>query len=107
MVNKGPHGRLGATDSGLRPGRFALGSAQSRAAARALIERRFAGRARCELVIRHIALDPSLAEPQLGEWYEGSDGQMWRCSHLPAGMTIEEAERIVAERGQPPLKPDW
>jgi hypothetical protein len=37
MVNKGPQGRLGATDSSPRPGCFALGSAQSRAAARAML----------------------------------------------------------------------
>jgi hypothetical protein len=40
MANKGSQGRLGATDSGARPGRFPLGSAQSRAEARALLEAR-------------------------------------------------------------------
>lgn len=38
MELKGPLRRLGATDSGPRPGRFPLGSARSRAAARALLE---------------------------------------------------------------------
>jgi hypothetical protein len=37
MANKGPQGRLGATDSSPRPGCFALGSAQSRATARAML----------------------------------------------------------------------
>lgn len=37
MVNKGTRARLGATDSGARPGRFPLGSALSRAAARSLL----------------------------------------------------------------------
>src|ERR1017187_188542 len=37
MVNKGSQGRLGATDSSPRPGCFSLGSAQSRAAARAML----------------------------------------------------------------------
>ena len=37
MVNKGTRARLGATDSGARPGCFPLGSALSRAAARALL----------------------------------------------------------------------
>jgi hypothetical protein len=37
MANKGPQGRLGATDSSPRPGCFALGSEQSRAAARAML----------------------------------------------------------------------
>jgi len=40
MQNKGSQGRLGATDSGPRPGGFPLGSAQSRAAARALLAAR-------------------------------------------------------------------
>jgi hypothetical protein len=37
MANKGAQGRRFATDSGVRPGRFPVGSAQSRAAARALL----------------------------------------------------------------------
>jgi hypothetical protein len=37
MVNQGPRGRRGATNSSPRPGCFALGSAQSRAAARSLL----------------------------------------------------------------------
>jgi hypothetical protein len=40
MVNKGPQRRLRATDSSPRPGCFVLGSAQSRAAARAMLARR-------------------------------------------------------------------
>src|ERR1700722_13272028 len=40
MANKGSQGSLGATYSAPRPGRFPLGSAQSRAAARALLEAR-------------------------------------------------------------------
>jgi hypothetical protein len=37
MGNKGAEGPLGATNSGPRPGSFPLGSAQSRAAARAML----------------------------------------------------------------------
>ncbi len=99
MANTGTQGRLGATDSGIKPGCFPLGSAQSRAAARAQLEQRFAGREKCDVVIRHIGSDPDWDEPQLGQWHEGPDGQMRRCSHLPADMTIEEAECIVAEPG--------
>lgn len=40
MANKASQNGLGATDSGPRPGRFPLGSAQSRAAARAMLVRR-------------------------------------------------------------------
>jgi hypothetical protein len=40
MANKDQQGRLGATDSGPRPGAFPFGSAQSRAAARSLLATR-------------------------------------------------------------------
>lgn len=40
MANKGPQGPLGATDSGPKPACFPLGSVQSRAAARAMLEAR-------------------------------------------------------------------
>jgi hypothetical protein len=40
VANKGPHERLGATDSGARPGCFPLGSPQSRAAARSMLAAR-------------------------------------------------------------------
>jgi hypothetical protein len=40
MADKGAKRGLGATDSSPRPGRFALGSWQSRAAARAMLVRR-------------------------------------------------------------------
>lgn len=40
MANKDNQERLGATDSGPRPGRFPLGSPQSRAAARAMLAAR-------------------------------------------------------------------
>ncbi len=40
MANKGPQQRLGATDSGSRPGCFPIGSPLSRAAARAMLAAR-------------------------------------------------------------------
>jgi hypothetical protein len=45
MANRDDQARLGATDSGPRPGRFPLGSAQSRAAARAILGARKASEA--------------------------------------------------------------
>ena len=120
MANKGSQRQLGATDAGLKPGDYPLGSAQSRAAARANLERRFAGRKRLDVVTRCIVDVPGFAEPQLGKWRECPDGSLLRFSRLPAGMTIEEAERIVAQPGwkptaspakpecpRPPLKPEW
>jgi hypothetical protein len=40
LTSKGQQGRLVATDAGVRPGGFPLGSAQSRAAARAMLAAR-------------------------------------------------------------------
>ena len=67
MTSKGPQGRLGATNPGPRPGGFPLGSAQSRAAARALLAAREANeeqlRVQCVSVVdgRPVYLD-GLAE---------------------------------------------
>ncbi len=83
----------------MKPGDFALGSSQSRAAARALLERRFAARKRIDIVCS-IPRPREDGEIHIGTWTEGADGSLFRFSSLPPGMTIEEAERIVAERGQ-------
>jgi hypothetical protein len=101
----------------LKPGDFALGSSQSRAAARALLERRFASRERLTLILD---LETGCMEPRIGEWQEGTDGTLVRLCALPDGMTLQEAERIVSQPGwkpsprppkpghpRPPLKPEW
>jgi hypothetical protein len=59
-------------------------------------------------------------EIRIGDWIEGQDGTLFRTCNIPAGMTIQEAERIVSrprwkptapptepERTRPPLKPEW
>lgn len=103
----------------MKPGDFALGSSQSRAAARALLERRFAARKRLDIV-------SSIPRPggdggiHIGTWQEGQDGVLFRFSSIPPGMTIQEAERIASQPGwkptapppeperiRPPLKPEW
>jgi hypothetical protein len=97
MASKGAQDPLSATGAGLKPGEYPLGSAQSRAAARALLERRFAGRNRLDIV-------SSIPRPggdgaiHIGAWSEAADGTLLRFSNIPAGMTLEEAERIVAAR---------
>jgi hypothetical protein len=96
MADKGSQKALGATQGGPQPGNYPLGSAQSRAAARVRLERRFAARERGELIVSHYMLAPD--QIRIGEWKEAWDGTLIRVSHLPKGMTIEEAERIVAER---------
>ncbi len=86
----------------MKPSDFALGSPESRAAARAALERRRAGRKRIDIV-------SSIPRPggdggiHLGTWIECDDGSLFRLSSIPAGMTIAEAERIVL---QPHRKPN-
>lgn len=89
----------GTGDKGASPGDYAVGSPQSRAAARALVERRFAARKRLEIVCS-IPRPGAVGEIRIGEWIEGADGTIFRTSNIPAGMTLQEAERIVAERGK-------
>ena len=101
----------------LKPGDFALGSRQSRAAARAVLERRKTGQRRID-VFGSIPRPYTNSEIRIGTWQEGEDGVLFRYSNIPAGMTIQEAERIVSqpgwkpgppppERVRPPLKPEW
>ena len=82
----------------MRPGDFALGSSQSRAAARAALERRFASRERLSIILSPESF-PECTEPSIGAWREGEDGMLVRTCILPAGMTINEAERIVSQPG--------
>jgi len=70
---------------------------QSRAAARAVLTRRFAGRKTVDLIVSSPLPCPRGDGIRVGEWCEGEDGTLTRISFLPRGMTIEEAERIVAE----------
>lgn len=88
----------GAGGMGARPGDYAIGSPQSRAAARAVLAHRFAGRKRVDLIVSSPIPRPRGDGIRIGEWSEGEDGTLTRVSFLPSGMTIEEAERIVAEQ---------
>jgi hypothetical protein len=67
-----------------------------------MLERRFVAREKHDFVITSTL--PSLHgdEIRIGEWSEGKDGTLRRISTLPPGMSMEEAERIVAARGQQP-----
>jgi hypothetical protein len=77
---------------GANLGQYPLGSPQSRAAARSLVERRRTGR-----LHRTLILDIGEKEPSFTPWREGEDGSLTRICGLPRGMTMQEAERIVAE----------
>jgi hypothetical protein len=90
---------LPATAAGKGLGDLPLGSAQSRAAARALLERRLAGRNRLDIV-SSIPRPGGNGAIHIGAWSEAADGTLMRFCNIPAGMTLEEAEGIVA--GQRP-----
>jgi hypothetical protein len=109
--------RTGVTQT--KPGSYAIGSPQSRAATRALLERRFEERKRVDIVSSIPRPSPN-GEIRIGTWVECHDGSLHRFSSVPAGMTLEEAERIVSlpgwkpvaapaqpERIRPPLKAEW
>jgi hypothetical protein len=105
MASKGAQQPLGATDSGRRPGDYALGSVESRAAARAAVEQRRASQKRRELVIicsiprPNHENDPELDPigPVVHDWHMANDGVLERICWIPPGMTVEEAERICAQ----------
>src|SRR5665213_1007682 len=97
-MSKGSPVPLGATDSGIRPSDYPLGSRQSRAAARAILARRLAGRKRTELIIISSVPRPQSDGIRIGEWRECTDRTLTRISLLPPGMTMREAERVVSER---------
>ena len=78
----------------MKPGDYAVGSPQSRAAARTLLERRFAGRIRRTIIVD---LETDCTEPRIGEWREGADGSLGRVCALPKGMRMQEAERNIPQ----------
>ncbi len=77
------------------PGDYQLRSAQSRAAARSLLERRFAARKRIDIICS-IPRPHSEGAIHIGDWLEGRDGTLVRFCNLPGGMTIREAEQIAS-----------
>jgi|HubBroStandDraft_6_1064221.scaffolds.fasta_scaffold50113_3 hypothetical protein len=106
MTSKGPQQAPGATDSGQRPGDYALGSVESRAAARAAVEQRRASQKRREIIVISTVPRPNYENdpefnptgPTLGDWHMGGDGVLERICRIPPGMTVEEAERICVEQ---------
>lgn len=83
----------GTAAGDMRLGDLPLGSLASRAAARALLNRRMEGSNKLDLIIRHVG--ETTGAPEIGKWNMTPDG-MIRISHLPGEMTMAEAERMVA-----------
>lgn len=78
----------------MKPGDFASGSEKSRAAVRRLVDQRTPGTVATTMWmdIGHVG------EPTCSPCMQGEDGRLGRICCIPDGMTIEEAERIMAER---------
>ena len=106
MFSKGQRRDLAATDGTLKPGDYAIGSPQSRAAARAKLEQHLAGRERMDLVVVTIGRRLFAEDHYLGKWEE-RDGKLSRMSMLPSGLSTEEADRIVAEFGARNIAKEW
>jgi hypothetical protein len=82
-----------ATENGVRPGDFPVGSAQSRAAARHLLKKRMEGLKRRETIIG-INADRKPNAGEYGEDRRGS-GEIGRLIGIPYGMTLAEGLRAV------------
>ncbi len=74
-----------------RPGDFAVGSAQSRAAARHLLQKRLEGRVRRELII-----GCDVVKPRANEYGHDDDSREFaRLVAIPIGMSIADGLRAV------------
>ena len=106
MASKGAQQPPGATDSGQRPGDYALGSVESRAAARGAVDERRALQERRSIVIISSIPSPNYENdrefdpmsPTVGDWHMANDGVLERICRIPPGMTVEEAEQICVEQ---------
>jgi hypothetical protein len=83
-----------------RPSDFPLGSPESRAAARMLLEHQRQSANTIYIDVprpnRHPqGQDP--AKPYLKWSSKAADGKIWRCVYLPPGMSHEGAERLLGK----------
>ena len=74
----------------MKPGDYALGSRQSRAAARALLHERQGVQNRLELIVGN-----DLAKPQATEWHDDGKGELSRIISIPAGTALDEGLRAL------------
>jgi len=101
MTSSSKERRLPVTNSQPRPGDFALGSPESRAAARMLADHNESRIERLTILLpgawaeRH-SVPPSGPGPSATPWIRSPlNGKHVRTLVLPDGMTAEEATRIV------------
>jgi len=95
-LHRRANNRAATSESSARPGIFAIGSPRSRAAARALLNRKLDGAKKLDFVVTVVGCPEKLNPPTIGKWRDAGDGTLTRISRIPWGMTIAEAERMVA-----------
>jgi hypothetical protein len=84
-----------------RPEEFPVGSAESRAAARALLQSREKGIRGVQVIILNMSHRPPResgddTKGAVGPWYEGKDGSLIRTVCLPRGADEETKRRLLA-----------
>jgi hypothetical protein len=82
------------------PSDFLIGSPESRAVARMVVQRRAAQCKRLEMVTNvlfhdHDETEPDPSKPHASPWQNTLDGGLMRMLYVPEGMTADEARRIV------------
>jgi len=94
MSNKGDKQKLLATSQALGPGDFPIGSVESRAAMRAMIERKGEEKPLMKIVLERIGGDSNAAGVPEIVRSESSDcvTEFWK--NVPGGLTEEEARRL-------------
>ena len=81
------------------PTEFPIGSAESRAAARALLESQEEGVQRLTIVLDMANRPPREGEANgggVGSWQRGLDGNLWRTICIPRGADEETQRRLLA-----------
>ena len=85
---------LPRSDNAARPGDFPLGSRESRAAARLLLNSLANTRRRIEIVSHIPRPGQDGTKPHVSDWNDFGDALM-RMVYVPPGMSFEEALKLV------------
>jgi hypothetical protein len=80
-----------------KPGDFPIGSPESRAAARAMLEARMKGMRRLQIVTNvRVFSYPDNSKPHVTPWTETLDGCLMRFIYVPNGTDEETEDQFLA-----------